>query len=201
MDSLFPIPDQFELLPFDGSTTYSTAFCPAALADELFRRLLQDAAWQNDVVKIYGKTYVTKRKVAWYGDEGFSYKYSGVAKTALPWTETLLRIKRDTELACEEQFNSCLLNLYHDGSEGMSWHSDDEDTLDALAPIASVSLGAARRFSLRHRKTRETVNILLEHGSLLVMDGMSQRHWQHALPKTTKVNAPRINLTFRRMKG
>ncbi|MFM2206901.1 MAG: hypothetical protein RL213_876 [Bacteroidota bacterium] len=201
MDSLFPYPDQYELLPFDGSSAYSGDFYAINLADELFRRLVQETAWQNDVVKVYGKTYVTKRKVAWYGDDGFTYKYSGVAKTALPWTDTLLRIRQDTEKACSESFNSCLLNLYHDGSEGMSWHSDDEDTLDPSAPIASVSLGAARRFSLRHRKTRETVSIVLEHGSLLVMDGKSQRHWQHALPKSAKVTMPRINLTFRRMKG
>lgn len=197
----FPTEAPAELLPFDGSALYFGTMYPVDTAARLFMQLLSGIEWRNDVVKLYGKTYVTKRKVAWYGDESFEYAYSNSVKTALPWTDMLGTIKRDVEHRTGRTFNSCLLNLYHDGTEGMSWHSDNEDTLDPKSPIASVSLGAARKFAFRHDTTGEKRAIILEDGSLLVMDACSQSHWKHALPKSTTVTSPRINLTFRKMKG
>ncbi len=146
---------------------------------------------------MFGKRLVTKRKVAWYGDSPFSYTYSNIAKEALPWTPALLRLKQVAQHTTGESFNSCLLNLYHNGEEGMSWHSDDEPMMKKHAPIASISLGAARKFSFKHKATKETVSIWLEHGSLLLMKEEVQSHWLHSLPKTKKVMQPRINLTFR----
>lgn len=199
---LLPFPTEVptELLPIDGSALYFGPIYPAEVATRLFRQLWEGIDWRNDRVRLYGKTYVTKRKVAWYGDDAFAYAYSNTVKTALPWTEPLRGIKKDVELKTGQTFNSCLLNLYHDGTEGMSWHSDDEDTLDPQAPIASVSLGAARKFAFKHVPAGEKKSVLLEDGSLLVMDALSQSHWKHALPKSARIDSPRINLTFRKMK-
>ena len=146
---------------------------------------------------MFGKTIITKRKVAWYGDQPYEYTYSHVTKSALPWTPALQRIKNKVEEVSCDTYNSCLLNLYHDGSEGMSWHSDDEKELKPEGAIASVSLGAERKFVLKHKQSAEKVEVFLHHGSLLVMKGETQTHWVHRLPPTKKVNTPRINLTFR----
>ena len=135
------------------------------------------------------------------GDAGFTYSYSGTSKTASSWTPPLLRIRERVETCCGHEFNSCLLNLYHDGSEGMGWHSDDEKTLGRNPVIASVSFGAERPFRFKHRVTKEVVPLILESGSLLVMKGETQHHWVHALPKTKKITSPRINLTFRAFLG
>ena len=159
--------------------------------------LLQEIPWKNDEAVIFGKHFITKRKVAWYGDNQFSYTYSNITKEALPWTKELLELKAIAEKLASATFNSCLLNLYHNGSEGMAWHSDDEKSLGRNSPIASMSFGAERKFSFKHKQTKETRSLLLEHGSLLVMKGEVQQHWLHSLPKSLKVKSPRINLTFR----
>jgi len=137
--------------------------------------------------------------VAWYGDAGFSYTYSNTTKQALPWTKELLELKGIVEKLSGSSFNSCLLNLYHNGEEGMTWHSDDEKCLGKNTVIASLSLGAARKFALKHKQDKQTVTIMLESGSLLVMKGVTQSNWLHSLPKTQKVTKPRVNLTFRKM--
>lgn len=155
----------------------------------------------HDTIRMYGREIITRRKVAWYGDRPFDYRYSGFSRLALPWTAKLLEVKARIENFCGAGFNSCLLNLYHNGSEGMGWHSDDESSLDPGAAIASLSFGQERRFQFRlksnHSEKRE---IYLESGSLLLMDAESQRHWQHCLPVSAKHTKPRINLTFRCMK-
>ncbi len=148
---------------------------------------------------IFGRKIITQRKTAWYGDLPYAYTYSHATKVALPWTPALRLIKEKVELISGESYNSCLLNLYHDGNEGMGWHSDDEDTIARDSAIASVSLGAARRFDFRHKKTGKKVQVMLENGSLLVMKGETQRFWQHSLPKSKRIMTPRVNLTFRRM--
>jgi alkylated DNA repair dioxygenase AlkB len=135
--------------------------------------------------------------VAWYGDIGYSYRYSGTSKTACAWTCELLELKELVQNQTNSTFNSCLLNLYRDGNEGMSWHSDDEKALGKDSTIASLSLGAERKFALRHKRTGETVSVVLEDGSLLLMKGATQTYWQHSLPKSKKITTPRINLTFR----
>lgn len=167
-------------------------------SDDLFKELLATTPWQHDEVILFGQRRVLTRKVAWHGDSNFSYSYSGTSKTASPWTPTLLLIKERVEKQCTNPFNSCLLNLYHDGSEGMGWHSDDEKMLGRNPAIASVSFGAERVFKLKHRESKEVVSVLLEHGSLLVMEGETQHHWVHAMPKSKKISMPRINLTFRK---
>jgi alkylated DNA repair dioxygenase AlkB len=192
----FPV---INLLPFDGAADYyGKVLTPAAAAlylDAMLRRI----EWRNDEAVIFGRHIITKRKVAWYGDSHYSYAYSGKTRHALNWTRELLELKVIVEKVCGRTFNSCLLNLYHTGEKGMAWHSDDERTLEKDGAIASLSLGAERKFSFRHRKTRDTVSIQLEAGSLLVMHGTTQTYWMHALPKTAKVSQPRINLTFRTM--
>ncbi|MDA0749245.1 MAG: alpha-ketoglutarate-dependent dioxygenase AlkB [Verrucomicrobia bacterium] len=189
------------LLPKDGIVKYYGAILSWESADEYFKRLLKSIDWNHDEVRIAGKRLTTKRKVAWHGDHPFAYSYSGTSKTAQAWTTELLELKSLVEEKSGETFNSCLLNLYHDGSEGMSWHSDAEKALKKNGAIGSLSLGAERKFSFKHKTTKETTSMMLEHGSFLIMQGTTQTFWQHCLPPTKKVNAPRINLTFRSFVG
>src|SRR5690606_18741287 len=165
--------------------------------DSYLQRLLETIEWRNDEAVIFGKKIVTKRKVAWYGEKPYAYTYSNTTKYALPWTEDLLALKALTEKETGETFNSCLLNLYHNGDEGMAWHSDGEADLKKDGAIASLSLGAERKFAFKNKKSKETVALVLEHGSLLVMKDTTQTHWLHRLPPTKKVTTPRVNLTFR----
>jgi alkylated DNA repair dioxygenase AlkB len=146
---------------------------------------------------MFGRLVKSGRKVAWVGDEGCAYTYSGVKKEPQPWTPELLLIKNQLETIAQCEFNSCLLNLYHDGSEGMGWHSDDEPELVQTAPIASMSLGAARKFSFKHKIDKTTASLMLERGSVLLMHAPTQTFWNHSLVKTTRPVGPRINLTFR----
>jgi alkylated DNA repair dioxygenase AlkB len=189
------------LLPTDGVVNYFGKIMSDAEALNFFNRLFSTIEWRNDEAVIYGKHYVTKRKVAWYGDKPFSYSYSNTTKEALPWTEELQSLKTLAEKLSGETYNSCLLNLYHTGEEGMAWHSDGEKTLKKHGAIASFSFGAERKFAFKHKKTAETISLLLEHGSLLIMKGSTQDYWLHRLPPTTKVKRPRINLTFRTIVG
>ncbi|RZK84181.1 MAG: alpha-ketoglutarate-dependent dioxygenase AlkB, partial [Pedobacter sp.] len=138
---------------------------------------------------------------AWYGDENYSYTYSRSSKTALPWTAELLELKSIAEQKTGTMFNSCLLNLYHNGDEGMAYHSDDEKALAKNSAIASMSFGAERKFLFKHKQTKETIATFLEHGSLLIMADETQTNWLHRLPPTKKISRPRINLTFRTMLG
>lgn len=185
------------LLPYDGEANYYGPILSAAQASLFMESLLHNIEWKNDEAIIFGKHFITKRMAAWYGDAGYAYTYSNTTKQALPWTKDLLQLKAIVEQQCHIQFNSCLLNLYHDGNEGMAWHSDDEKSLGRNTTIASLSLGAERKFAFKHKQTKLTTSVILQSGSLLVMRGSTQTHWLHALPKTTKVTRPRINLTFR----
>lgn len=187
------------LLPGDGMVNYFGPVMNLQEAWHYYERLLADVPWKNDEAIIFGKHIVTARKVAWYGDRNYAYTYSGTTKQALVWNQELKELKALVENLTGSQFNSCLLNLYHDGNEGMAWHSDDEKSLGKDTTIASLSFGAERKFCLKHRQTKENVSLLLENGSLLVMKGTTQTHWLHSLPKTKKVTTPRINLTFRTM--
>ncbi|RYD97696.1 MAG: alpha-ketoglutarate-dependent dioxygenase AlkB [Sphingobacteriales bacterium] len=184
-------------LPQDGVVNYLGIVLTPKAADHYFERLLDHIAWENDKAIIFGKELITKRKVAWYGDEPFAYTYSNTTKYALPWTKELADLKTIIERASGEAFNSCLLNLYHTGEEGMAWHSDDEKDLKKNGAIASLSLGAERKFAFKHKLSKEKVELYLPHGSLLIMKGTTQSHWLHRLPPTKKVLKARINLTFR----
>lgn len=187
------------LLRNDGTAYYYGRIMLEEEADGYFDLLLQNIQWKNDEAIIFGKRIVMKRKVAWYGDSDYTYNYSNSPKQALKWTQELAQLKLLIERITESRFNSCLLNLYHDGNEGLSWHSDDEESILTNTPIASLSLGAERKFSLKHKRTKQKVSLVLENGSLLVMKDATQTNWLHCLPRSKKVTQPRINLTFRTM--
>jgi alkylated DNA repair dioxygenase AlkB len=192
---------ELNLLPYGGTVNYFGLVLNSTEANRYFEILMETIEWRKDVAIIFGKRIETKRKVAWYGDQPFAYTYSNNTKTALAWTKELLLLKKIVEQKTGEFYNSCLLNLYHDGSEGMAWHSDAEKDLKKNGAIASISLGAARKFSFKHKRTKETVSVQLENGSLLVMKDETQSNWLHRLPPTKKVSTPRINLTFRYIVG
>lgn len=185
------------LLPYDGTVYYYGPVVDPGQSLHYFERLIGTVQWKNDEAIIFGKHFITKRKAAWYGDQNYLYTYSNTTKKALSWTKELLELKRLAEGITETSYNSCLLNLYHTGQEGMAWHSDDEKALGKNTAIASVSFGAERRFSFRHKRTKETISLLLENGSLLLMKDETQTNWLHSLPKSMKITRPRINLTFR----
>ena len=185
------------LLPKDGIVNYYGRLWNCQEANHYFEKLWDTIEWKNDQAIIFGKLIITKRKVAWYGDIEFEYTYSKITKRALVWTPELLELKATVEKETGEIFNSCLLNLYHSGDEGMAWHSDGEKDLKKNGAIGSLSFGAERKFAFKHKETKETVSVLLEHGSLLVMKGTTQTNWLHRLPPTKRINKPRINLTFR----
>ncbi len=194
-----PVNQEKNYLPQDGEVHYFGKVFLQDAADNFYDKLLDEIEWQNDQAVIFGKTIETRRKVAWYAEQPFSYRYSGTTKTALPWTHSLKVIKSRIEEISGEIYNSCLLNLYHSGEEGMAWHSDGETELKKHGAIASVSLGAERKFAFKHKQTKERVDLWLEHGSLMVMKGKTQSYWLHRLPPTKKVHSPRVNLTFRQM--
>ncbi|HSF52502.1 MAG TPA: alpha-ketoglutarate-dependent dioxygenase AlkB [Algoriphagus sp.] len=184
-------------LPEDGTVNYYGKIFNRKEADDYLKVLLETVEWRNDEAVIFGKKIITKRKVAWYGSEPFEYTYSNTTKRALPWTLELLQLKNRVEQECGDTFNSCLLNLYHSGEEGMAWHSDGEADLKKNGAIGSLSFGAERKFAFKHKVSKQKVELFLEHGSLLVMKDTTQTHWLHRLPPTTRIQTPRVNLTFR----
>lgn len=185
------------LLPKDGTVHYYGKIFTEEQSEIYYVKLLNEINWQHDVVKIFGKEIITKRKVAFLGDEGISYKYSGKNKIAENWLKFILEIKSTVEQISGEKFNACLLNYYHNGSEAMSWHSDNEKEILKHSAIASVSFGAERKFGFKHNFTKEEVSLMLENGSLLIMKDETQIYWKHKLYTNTKITEPRINLTFR----
>lgn len=187
----------YNLLPYDGTVYYYGKVLSLTDANKYYNDLFNNIAWKQDEAVIFGKHLLTSRKVAWYGDEEYDYTYSNTTKKALPWTKELLELKKLTEEKTEATYNSCLLNLYHDGNEGMAWHSDGEKMLQKNGAIASFTFGAERKFSFKHKQTKESTSLILEHGSLLVMKDETQTNWLHRLPPTTIIKRPRINLTFR----
>ncbi len=194
---LFNDTDNSTIISVDGQVNYYGPIMNVEKANTYFDILFENINWENDKAIIFGKLIVTKRKVAWYGDKPFDYTYSNTTKSALAWTQELLELKEMVEKKSGETFNSCLLNLYHTGEEGMAWHSDGEKDLIRNGAIASLSFGAERKFSFKHKRTDQSVSVILEKGSLLIMKGQTQSNWLHRLPPTKKVKSPRINLTFR----
>lgn len=192
---------QENILPKDGVVHYYGKLFSETEAPEYFRVFLEKIDWQHDELVMFGKKILTKRKIGWYGDRPYKYTYSNASKVALPWTRELHHLKIIVEEESGETYNSCLLNLYHHGSEGMGWHADDEKELEENGAIASLSFGAVRKFVLRHKVSGRKVSLILEDGSLLVMKGVTQSYWQHSLPPTRKITSPRINLTFRTIRS
>lgn len=194
--TLFEEPPQ-NLLPYDGEALYFSRVIDAKTATVFMQRLMTEVAWQHDEIQMFGKKIITARKVAWCGDDGMLYTYSKTTKKPVPWTPLLLELKNIAEEYSKTAFNSCLLNLYKDGTQGMGWHSDDEKELGPDPEIAALSFGAPRRFLFRHKVNGEKREVLLENGSLLLMGESTQPHWQHSIPKALKVQTPHISLTFR----
>lgn len=196
MHSNFP-----NIINKDGIAVYYGCILNAETLPAIYTNLFNKIAWQQDQIIMFGKPITTKRKVAFYADNHIDYTYSSVKKKSLPWTPELLEIKNLIESHTGAKYNACLLNLYHTGDEGMGWHSDDEKEIMVNSSIASLSIGAERKFAFKHKATKETVSVMLENGSLLEMKGSIQQNWWHSLPKTKKVGVPRINLTFRQMQS
>ena len=187
------------LLPIDGSAQYYPEFISEEVSLSLIDQLEKSLRWDADQLIMFGKLVTTRRKVAWVGDPECTYTYSGVKRDPQAWTPELLSMKTRLEKLTQSEFNSCLLNFYHDGADGMGWHSDDEKELDTKSPIASLSLGSTRKFTFRHKINKSTISIFLEDGSALIMNAPTQQFWQHALLKTKTIHTPRINLTFRKI--
>lgn len=191
---------EFNCLPCDGQVHYHGAIVSQQQADSWLDSLLQEIDWQADQAVMFGKHITTRRKIAWHADQPFAYRYSRTTRYAQPWTDLLLQIKHQVEQHSGARYNACLLNLYHDGADGVGWHSDAERELQAQAAIGSLSLGAQRRFAFKHKNSKQIVQLELEHGSLLIMRGTTQQHWLHRLPPARGIMHPRVNLTFRRMR-
>jgi alkylated DNA repair dioxygenase AlkB len=185
------------LLPYDGELYYIQNFLNESDQNYFVNGLLENIDWRNDEVIIFGKKIITARKVAWYAENNISYTYSGKLKIGKEFTTELKDLKNRVIIFDNTDFNSCLLNLYHSGEEGMSWHSDNEKEIHLDSCIASISLGATRYIDFKHKINKTKIRVNLEPGSLLLMKGSIQKHWLHALPKTKKVKDFRINLTYR----
>ncbi|MBE7376602.1 alpha-ketoglutarate-dependent dioxygenase AlkB [Pseudomonas sp. AL-54] len=182
----------------DAELRYLPHWLDRTTADVWLRRLIDETPWEQPQVRLYGRTLAVPRLVAWYGDAAARYRYSGLLHEPRPWTPLLEEIRRRLQVEVDGRFNGVLLNLYRDGQDAMGWHSDDEPELGREPLLASLSLGAVRRFDLRRKGgSRIEHSLELGHGSLLVMSGATQHHWQHQIPRTRRAPMPRLNLTFR----
>ena len=187
----------------DADVSYAKHIPLKEPAAALLHLLIDQVSWRSESIVVRGKKYQQPRLIAWYGDPGASYTYSGLTLAPLPWSDTLNRIKRSVEVFSGATFNSVLVNYYRGNKDSMGFHSDDEPELGSQPVIASVSLGEERIFVMRHkiRKDLNPVKLRLASGSLLLMKGTTQKYWQHGIPKETQICGPRVNLTFRRIHG
>ena len=190
------------LLPYDGLV--NDLGIVIDYPSPLFYNLVTELPWQEDIVTLFGKTHVTTRQLVWMGDSDIDYQYSGHTRQTIPWTDTVFHVKHHIEqklldLGIDANFNSCLLNYYPSGEDGMGYHADDERELGEQPVIASLSLGATRKFVFKHKKTQDKVELYLESGQLIVMHGETQNFWKHSITKTKKVTTGRISLTFRQI--
>jgi alkylated DNA repair dioxygenase AlkB len=202
MSGLFPATDRLERIPMpDGEVYYLSELQLARARDSILNELICDTPWQQEDLVVWGKTFAQPRLVAWYGDRGNDYTYSGIKLTSLPWTDLLLEIRKRVETVTAASFNSVLLNYYRDNRDSMGFHSDDEPELGQRPVIASLSLGEERTFVLKHRtnKLAKPIRLRLASGSLLLMKGDTQRFWKHGIAKESRPCGPRINLTFRQI--
>ncbi len=188
-------------MPFDGSAVMYHGFIDSNCADAAFRRLIVDTPWEQRDIAVFGKMHREPRLSAWHSEPHISYTYSGVLRTPQPWTPLLTELRDKCADISGATFNSVLVNLYRNGSDGVGWHADNEASNGRQPTIASLSFGASRRFDFRHRESKTTIKVQLHPGSLLIMSGLSQHCWVHQLPRTKRVTEPRINLTFRRVAG
>jgi alkylated DNA repair dioxygenase AlkB len=197
---LYPKEESINILPKDGVVLYFPSFYDEKECENYLEKLIKEIEWENEVIYLFGKEITMNRKIAFYADDTITYTYSKKEKITKNWNEILFSIKEKIEAKTKTKYNACLLNLYFDGTDGMGWHSDDENEIIQNSSIASISFGADRKFSFKHKKTKQTHSLILENGSLLEMKEDTQKNWLHALPKTKKIKNIRINLTFRQMK-
>ncbi len=202
MTDLFAPKPTDNLLPYDGQLNDLGIIID--YPSSLFYKLVTELPWQSDVVTLFGKTHVTTRQIVWMGDSDIDYQYSGHSRQTIPWTDTMFHVKHYVEeqlsaLGINANFNSCLLNYYPSGEDGMGYHADDEKELGVQPIIASLSLGATRKFVFKHKKTQDKVELYLESGQLIVMHGDTQSFWKHSITKTKTVDTGRISLTFRQI--
>ena len=191
-----------QLVPLpDAEVYFAPEFIPVSERDVYFGKLIEEVNWQQESIKLFGKLQPMPRLTAWYGDKG--YTYSGLKNKPQPWLPILLELRERVQEASGQKYNSVLLNLYRNGQDSMGWHADNEQELGQEPSIASLSFGGERRFALKHRTRKDVapVRITLSHGSLLLMQGPTQHHWLHHIPKTARAVQPRINLTFRNVIG
>ena len=202
MTDLFAPKPTDNLLPYDGQV--NDLGIVIDYPSPLFYNLVTELPWQEDIVTLFGKTHVTTRQIVWMGDSDIDYQYSGHTRQTIPWTDTVFHVKQHVEqqlliLGIDVNFNSCLLNYYPSGEDGMGYHADDERELGEQPVIASLSLGATRKFVFKHKKTQDKVELYLESGQLIVMHGETQSFWKHSITKTKKAATGRISLTFRQI--
>ena len=202
MTDLFAPAPTDNLLPYDGKVNDLGVIIDDTTA--LYNTLLNELPWQSDIVTLFGKTHITTRKIVWMGDTGADYQYSGHVRQTVPWSGVVFHVKQKIEQGLAEigvtaNFNTCLLNYYPSGADGMGYHADDEKELGHQPVIASLSLGATRKFVFKHKKTQDKVELHLESGQLVVMHGETQTFWKHTITKTKTVDTGRISLTFRHM--
>lgn len=200
--------DLFALLPTDNVLPYEGNVNDLGIIidnpSELYKTLLNELPWHSDIVTLFGKTHVTTRQIVWMGEENANYHYSGHEHHAIPWSDLMFHMKHKVEealinIGIKVDFNSCLLNYYPSGSDGMGYHADDEKELGSQPTIASLSLGATRKFVFKHKKTQDKIELYLESGQLVVMHGDTQKFWKHTITKTKSVSDGRISLTFRKI--
>ncbi|SFA74403.1 Alkylated DNA repair dioxygenase AlkB [Flavobacterium swingsii] len=199
MNSLFP-EEKITFNLTDAEIEYYPDFFPLAKANELFLKLQNEIPWQQDNITVFGKMHAQPRLTALFGNEGKPYGYSNIVMQPHAWSPLIVFIKDEVEKICNENFTTVLLNLYRDGKDSNGWHADNEKELGRNPIIASVSFGTERVFQLKHNTLELKQNIVLQHGSLLIMRGTTQHFWKHQIPKTKKEIEPRINLTFRIIK-
>ncbi|WP_395047373.1 alpha-ketoglutarate-dependent dioxygenase AlkB family protein [Flavobacterium sp.] len=199
MNSLFP-EEKITFNLTDAEIEYYPDFFSLVKANELFLKLKNEIPWQQDNITVYGKTHAQPRLTALFGNEGKPYGYSNIVMQPHHWSPLIVFIKEEVEKVCNENFTTVLLNNYRNGQDSNGWHADNEKELGRNPIIASISFGAERIFQLKHNTLELKQNIVLQHGSLLIMKGTTQHFWKHQIPKTKKEIEPRINLTFRIIK-
>ena len=202
MSSLLEATDRLERIPIvDGELYYLSKLELGRDDDAVFDQLIAEVPWRQERILVWGKMHLQPRLVAWYGDRGSDYTYSGITLTPLPWTDFLLEMKRRIEAVSAASFNSVLLNYYRDNRDSMGFHSDDEPELGLRPVIASLSLGEERTLTMKHKlnKLAKPIRLKLTSGSLLLMKGETQRYWNHGIAKESRPCGPRVNLTFRRI--
>ena len=195
--------ESMELNVPDASIFYYPQFFSKQKSNFYLNRFIDSVQWKQNTIKMYGKESLVPRLEAWYGEPGKNYSYSGIMMQPISWTSELLEIKKEIEKVSKTVFNSVLINYYRNGNDRVAWHSDDEKELGKNPVIGSISLGAERNFKLRHKDYKINSlrnNIILKHGSFLLMKGPTQHNWMHEIPRTAKPIGPRINLTFRVIK-